>query len=107
MTPRKPDEPIGYTFNADIYCDVCVLAVVARKEGVQTHDAAKLSTWEILKAMAFARKIDLEDEWTYDSNDFPKAIWGWMEVVPDERCGLCRHLIRHGTTDEVHGRWIP
>ncbi len=101
---------VGYTFNADIYCNGnCILRALGELSQ-EEHDADGMdlisrilpgkfngaATIEgALKVVATRRNIDSDDERSYDSGDFPKVIFA-SEEFPDycPRCALC-----HGVLD--------
>jgi len=77
---------VGYVYNADIYCEDCIAAMFERED----EDAPSIfdGAETILDDEARRRGIDRDDESSYDSNDFPKAILA-SEVEGDEYCGKC------------------
>lgn len=114
----KSYDIVGYTFNADIYCDgECILVALgelppdtADITGMQyrelsAHSAARNSlrvarfaTMDVetaLNQVAATRNVNRDDESSYDSGDFPKVIFA-SEEFPDycPRCALC-----HGVLD--------
>jgi hypothetical protein len=111
---------VGYTFNADIYCDgICILRalgeigprVYARVSQWTTMDEyraqvgktnrtlarlfnGEIQTEAILGVIAERRGIEKDNEHTYDSGDFPKVIFA-SEEFPDycPRCALCSGVL--------------
>lgn len=119
MEDRKDNEPVGYTYQADVYCDVCILAHLIRQEvrgGLRIprdhltglfvlRFTDKETAWEWMQANTVKFGVqDIEDETTWDSGDFPKPLWEWMEDIRNDHCGLCREPLIEQTT---RGRWIP
>jgi len=95
-TPRRASRTggiLGYTFAADTYCVDCVLSVLPEYHtdgmvgdtrdvhGVVDVDGA---LWDV----AIDSGVDREDEYSFDSDDFPKAILLGMTDEPTE-CGKC------------------
>lgn len=81
---------VGYTFNADNYCPSCIIDALPTGDG-EKYDgwAGTLVTYEeALEEIAIAFGIDREDEASFDSGDFPKAIFA-SDVEDDEYCGEC------------------
>jgi hypothetical protein len=72
----------GYTYNADEYCPEHVLEVMGTG-----YDVA-LSTEMNLDQIARDQGIDREDEYSYDSGDFPKLIFV-DQCDNDDQCGFC------------------
>lgn len=77
---------IGYTFNADNYCNgICVLQAM----GVPvSEDANCMTIKSVLDSVATARGINRYDEYSYDSREFPKVIFS-SQVEETEHCGGC------------------
>lgn len=78
---RWADYPQGYVFNAEIYCPGCIQSMF--EDEVPPVNTAE----EVLEAVAAKRGIDYSDEYSYDSDEFPKAIQS-----PDgdgEHCASC------------------
>lgn len=97
---------IGYTFNADIYCDgVCIIRAIG-EIGPVIYDRAERITdvtelfdgsatvEDALTVIGTARGIDRDDERSYDSGDFPKVIFA-SEEFPDycPRCAVCTGVL--------------
>lgn len=93
MSYIKSWDIVGYTYNADNYCDgECVVKAVTSGP---TYDGWALapgaqpeSTEQQLDVIAAAFTIDRTDEHSFDSGDFPKVILADM-VEDGERCGGC------------------
>jgi DNA replicative helicase MCM subunit Mcm2 (Cdc46/Mcm family) len=63
-------EPIAYVYQADFICDDCYTDVVNEiSQQVKTPD-------------------DIYDEYSFDSDDFPKAVFT-LENSRQEHCGNC------------------
>lgn len=97
---------VGYTFNADIYCDgVCIIRAIG-EIGPVTYDRAERITdvtelfdgsatvEDALAVIGTARGINRDDERSYDSSDFPKVIFA-SEEFPDycPRCAVCTGVL--------------
>lgn len=124
MYDRKENEPVGYVYKADTYCDVCVPVVVQRRFVGPAAEVSsspfllplpdKETAWEWVQRLGRMMGVDVEDEimgvdvedeTTYDSGDFPKMIWGWMEGTDKTYCGLCREPLVD--QENTKGRWLP
>lgn len=84
----------GYTFQADNYCPWCIIGVLPTGEG-EAFDgwaiaggAPPISVEDNLDEIAAAFSIDRYDEGSYDSDDFPKVIFG-TDTTEDDVCGAC------------------
>jgi hypothetical protein len=81
----------GYTFRADIYCPTCIGSEVAksvRDGGVGLPDDLTEDMVETaLDRIAEATGIDRDDEFTFDSDAFPKVIFSIED--DDMACGSC------------------
>lgn len=89
----RPDTIVGYTYRADTYCPTCVLAKY-RAVGLLTGRfvnkyGPETDVEEVLTGLAIWRGIDREDEWTFDSDDFPKVIFADTIRRGDDYCAGC------------------
>lgn len=87
---------VAYTYNADIFCPHCTLDAV-RANGPALYvltepDTARAITEQLLDHHAVQYGIDRYDEDTFDSGDFPKAVFG-PQLEDDEHCGRCCAVI--------------
>ena len=76
----------GYTYRAENYCSGHVISAMAQTYPVATSDAER--HLDLLATVGV--KVNRDDENTFDSFDFPKAITDWM-VCQDghDVCGVC------------------
>ena len=100
----------AYTFNADIQCCDCIaewaeeeliaegdtrgdIENIVRNVGLE-YDAGVFGYRSeiLLRELAELWQISLEDEYSYDSDDFPKVVFA-DQVVEDEYCGTCLEKI--------------
>lgn len=77
---------VGYTYAADIYCTECVLKVYTGDENEWALD-----TEDRLDQYAETLGIDRQDEWTFDSGDFPKVVFADQDE--GDHCGLCHEAL--------------
>lgn len=89
----RPDDIVGYTFEADNYCPAHIMGVLP------THQGGAFDGWAdatgtmdaeaFLTEIAHAFGIDRDDESSFDSSDdFPKVILR-DQIGPDDRCSVC------------------
>ena len=100
----------AYTFQADIMCCNCVSEFAEfelRQCSYTTEDIDKLAlsgpdydsgvyAWRseaLLVELAKLWKIDLEDAYSYDTDDFPKVVFV-DQIESREYCGECLKVIR-------------
>jgi hypothetical protein len=84
------DTVVAYTYAADIICPAC--AILAFTPGC-FEPLPGVTAEQVLDAVAVNRGIDRTDEWTFDSDDFPKIVFA-DQVEPSERCGSCSEVLR-------------
>lgn len=72
--------PQGYEYKADWYCPDCIVPVL----GYGGHYA--FSVEEILENLARRAGVDYSDEYSYDSDDFPKCVTDLTERRDCARC---------------------
>lgn len=73
----------AYTFRADIYCPLCIIEVYGAIPELPGDDAETT-----LDQIAEYRGIDRENEYSFDSWDFPKPIYD-DQIEQPETCGHC------------------
>lgn len=78
---------IGHTYQADTYCTPCTVHRLVT-QGKLSPVAYRLPASEALAEGADARGIEWWDEHSFDSSDWPKAIFRHM-VAGSEPCGSC------------------
>lgn len=81
----------AYTYRADTYCPTCLIeTMIARGEA--SPAARDMPTEEVLDQVAEANGIDRYNEHTFDTDAFPKVIFG----VEDDglECGMCGEEIQ-------------
>jgi hypothetical protein len=84
---------VAYTYLADIHCENCIAFKFEQPEdeapSAMTHDAE-----EILDYAAKQRGIDRMDEYSFDSDEFPKVVFS-TQIEDDEYCGTCHNEITY------------
>jgi hypothetical protein len=89
-------EIVGYTYSADMYCPACIVAeLVRRGEANPYHDT--FQTEAALDSLAIDQDIDRYDEYTFNSDDFPKVVSRSQEDGYCTHCGRCGEPL---TSDE-------
>ena len=80
---------IGYTYKTEITCPECTVDRVTNSPVLTIPYDLPNDPEEALDIIADANAIDAQDEYSFDSNDFPKVILSVMEIEPDEICAEC------------------
>ncbi len=85
---------VGYSFNADVYCPDHVIDALPTGEGGAFDGWALapgvfMGVEDNLDQIAEAFVIHRGDETTFDSGDFPKAVFSDASDVLDLQCGTC------------------
>lgn len=101
---------VGYTFNAETLCPSCMRRKAAF-ENEANGDNAEFTPLDTLLTRWAARQgiVDMEDEHSFDSDDFPKVIFA-SSVEDRERCDGCNERL-DGEPDVIcavcaeHGMW--
>ena len=77
---------IGYTYRAANYCGDCIVYQLPR--GSISPAAFDMNAEDVLNQVAAYLGVDRNDEYSFDSDDFPKVIF--QSVVEDsEQCAHC------------------
>lgn len=88
------DTIVAYTFRAENLCPTCLLAALPTGPGEAFDGWAlapgvePMSVEDNLDEIAAAFGIDRMDEYSFDSDDFPKVVFAGS-VEEDERCTRC------------------
>jgi len=85
---------VGYTYKADNYCTGCIIDALPTGEGEEFDgwkltSGIRMSTEKNLTELAYAFGIDRNDEYSFDSSEFPKVIFAYMLDGP-HYCSNCR-----------------
>lgn len=79
---------VGYTYNAENYCENCIL----NAGGIQENIGYAFSVEGVLDVIASFMDINRNDESTFDSATFPKVIFRY-QISEEERCSACNNRI--------------
>jgi hypothetical protein len=80
---RWADYPQGYVFNTEIYCPGCIREMF--ESNLHNDPGESYGPEETLELVAEMRGIDYSDEYSYDSDEFPKII----QDSEGEHCASC------------------
>jgi len=101
---RMPDDIVGYSYRAGLYCPECCTTAMLTVTGGCTRDEIATQPTHTVEAIlnVYARRlgIDRSDETTFDAGDFPKVVFrdmvgsnlfGLDEDADweSDRCGAC------------------
>lgn len=100
----KATDVVAYTYKADVWCPDCIFDVaklgVFNAGGAMSYGDAYGRVEEALGEWASLIGLNRADEYSFDSDDFPKVIFG--SQVNDEtweHCGQCHEHIDHNDRD--------
>ena len=80
----------GFTFKADIFCPACIVPAMAATpeyEGWGLAEGVDIEIEENLDEMAAAFGVDRDNEYSFDSDEFPKPISA--DQANGEACSNC------------------
>jgi hypothetical protein len=76
--------PQGYQYKADWYCPDCILTAAF---GLHVnHTVERASIEPVLERLAKKEGLDYTEEWTYDTDQFPKAV---TDLTESRHCARC------------------
>lgn len=86
------DDVVGYVFKADTYCPEHVVGRLPTGpsedfDGWALAHGVMMTTEENLDEIAAAFGIDRHDEYSFDSDHFPKIIF--RDAAEETQCGQC------------------
>jgi len=76
------NEIVGYTFKADNYRGDDLIEELIKAK-LASPAARDMAVEDVLDQIAGANAIDREDEYTFDTDDFPKVIFGSQVDISD------------------------
>lgn len=80
------DAVTGYVWRGDTYCPDCVVKSIGNKRRFRVdHRSAE----EILEENAARMNIDRNDEWSFDSWNFPKVVFATDADFWPDSCTKC------------------
>lgn len=85
----KAYDIVGYTFCADLVCPDCMLDLANSWLILDGLKVEYMITEDALDAWAVSAKIVRDDEWMFDSDEFPKVVFADSVEDETERCGVC------------------
>jgi hypothetical protein len=100
----RPDDIVGYTYRADLYCPGCIIKQLPTGpggafDGWALAPGVRMSTEANLTEIAVAFGFDRGDESTFDSGEFPKVLFRSSTYFPGQstngpdRCGSCGEVL--------------
>lgn len=81
---------VGYVFKAAVFCPTCIIKVLPTGHGDPYDGWATnlpMSTEDNLNEIAIAFGIDRQNEYSFDTDDFPKVIFS--SDNEGETCDKC------------------
>lgn len=95
MYGRKAWDVVGYTFQTETYCPEHIIDALPTGEG-ESYDGwatvLPMSTEDNLSEIAFAFGIDRMDEYSFDSDEFPKVIFS-DSITENDICTVCQNAL--------------
>lgn len=100
---------VAYTYKAEMLCPSCTLVAVSGNSTAAVEfdfNTDAIDAW--LRTTAAERGIDVDDERSFDSGDFPKVVFASM-IEPCGDCDFCHGSdAAVGCADELcHGCGEP
>jgi len=84
---RKSATIVAYTYKAETLCPTCLIeSMIANRDA--SPAARDMNEETVLDMIAEANAIDRYEEWTYDTDDFPKVVFA-DSVEESEECNGC------------------
>jgi hypothetical protein len=79
----KTYEVAGFTYQADLYCPGCTAMAIGWK-----GDGPETAGMRFIERVAEGRGIDMDDQESYDSADFPEPVFA-EHVASEDVCAGC------------------
>lgn len=92
----RPDDIVGYVYKADTYCPDHIVGRLPTGpsedfDGWALAHGVTMSVEDNLDEIAAAFGIDREDEYSFDSDYFPKVVF--RDIAEDTQCGECGRFL--------------
>lgn len=99
----QPFDIVGYVYKADVYCTGCIVKEVAKDYSIVLDGSEKDYPETYSTQPDFDRALnclfmltalggDYDNEYSYDSDDFPKVIFNDQDE--DNNCCICHERLR-------------
>lgn len=89
----KATDVVAFTYRADTYHPECVLHLVKADYPLDYPLASTIAPGDdaesILSTVARSMKLDTQNEYTFDSDVFPKVVFASQVESAAETCGFC------------------
>jgi hypothetical protein len=76
----------GYQYKADFYCPSDLINLLIA-QGKASPAARDMEPEDVLDQIAGAEAVDREDEYSFDTDEFPKRVYSLED--DDCYCGVC------------------
>lgn len=86
------DKIVGYVYKADIFCEKCIRRKL-RVENFITEKERSHKTEDFLDLISEEMGIKRDDEYSFDSWEFPKVIFASDIELEIDYCSACKKLI--------------
>lgn len=94
----------GFTFKAENLCPDCTVKAM-NKAGLL--DEVEGVVVDLVEFAAKRAGVDLEDHYSFDSDDFPKSFF-FDQLLDDEQCMQCEEYLKPHVGHRLHftGAWF-
>jgi len=86
------DKITGYVYRAETFCPKCIKRKLYR-DGVIDKTLKSQSVEDMLDLLADDLKINRENEWGFDSDNFPKIIFASDAELIQDFCMECEKFV--------------
>lgn len=87
----QPFDIVGYVYKADTWCEECVLHEAVADYGASHFLLTSKNVEYSLEVLGKRKGINTEDEYSYDSDEFPKVMFRESEGL--DFCANCGELL--------------
>lgn len=82
---------IGYTYKAELLCPSCLIETLIQSKELSPF-ARDMAPEEALDILAIPN-IDRADEYSFDSDEFPKVVLSHQVETPTVTCDRCGEVL--------------
>lgn len=86
------DKVVAYVYRAEIVCPSCIKVNLLGENKHEKKKADEDSEW-LLDMIAEKAGIDRSDEYSFDSDAFPKVVFNSDSDFGEESCSVCGVMV--------------
>ncbi len=87
------DDIVAYVYKAEIVCPKCIRTTLLGENDKVPKGKSLLNSEQLLDMIAERGNIDRYDEYSFDSDFFPKVVFNSDGDFGHEHCSVCQEMV--------------